>query len=62
MPIYKCDNGKYKIGHQGQCKFKSKAAAERAFLHWIESKKQCDFEVWYEELPKKERELYEKEM
>lgn len=38
MPVYKCPNDKWKIGKDGKCRFKSKAAAERAFKHWIRTK------------------------
>jgi len=30
MPVYKCSNGKYKIG-TGKCMYKSKAAADKAY-------------------------------
>ena len=39
MPVYRCPNGKWKIGKRGKCRFKSKAAAERAFKHWIDTMK-----------------------
>lgn len=30
MPVYKCPNGKYRIGN-GKCMYKSKSKAERAY-------------------------------
>lgn len=30
MPVYKCTNGKYKIG-TGRCMYTSKSAADRAY-------------------------------
>jgi len=37
MPIYRCSNGKYKIGKKGKCKYSSKEKAERAWKKFIEN-------------------------
>ena len=34
MPIYRCDNGKYRIG-DGECVYRSEAAAERAYVAYL---------------------------
>lgn len=34
MPIYRCDNGKYRIG-DGECMYTSEAAAERAYVAYL---------------------------
>lgn len=34
MPVYKCSNGKYRIGN-GKCMYKSKAAADRAYRAYL---------------------------
>lgn len=37
MPVLKCSNGKYRIG-SGDCVYKSKASAERAYRGYLGSK------------------------
>jgi len=34
MPIYRCDNGKYRIG-DGECMYESEATAERAYVAYL---------------------------
>lgn len=51
MPVYKSGE-KWKIGKHGKSRFKSKAAAERAFKHWIDTKES-------EEMTKKVDEKFE---
>lgn len=36
MPIYSCDNGKYRIG-KGECMYESHASAQRAFVAYLAS-------------------------
>jgi len=36
MPIYSCDNGKYRIG-KGECMYESHASAQRAFIAYLAS-------------------------
>lgn len=36
MPVLKCSNGKYRIG-SGDCVYKSKASAERAYRGYLGS-------------------------
>ncbi len=37
MPVRKCSNGKWKIGH-GKCIYKTKAAAMRAYKAYLAKK------------------------
>ena len=37
MPVLKCSNGKYRIG-SGDCVYKSKASAERAYRGYLGSR------------------------
>ena len=37
MPVYKCD-GKYKIGKNGKCVYKTKASAEKAYKAYLAKK------------------------
>ncbi len=37
MPVIKCSNGKYRIGH-GKCMYKTKAAAMRAYRAYLAKK------------------------
>ncbi|RLF67736.1 MAG: hypothetical protein DRN26_01530 [Thermoplasmata archaeon] len=55
MPVYRCKNGKYKIGKNGQCKFKSKQAAEKAFKWWVKNNPGEDHDKAYKEgIPEQE--------
>ncbi len=38
MPVYKCPNGKYRIG-SGKCMYKTRADAERAYGGYKASKR-----------------------
>ena len=38
MPVYKCPNGKYRIG-SGKCMYKDRASAERAYAGYKASKR-----------------------
>ena len=56
MPVSKC-NGKWRIG-DGECTFSSKAKAEAAFKHWVETQNgkfildpQLGLIVWFEKNP-----------
>ncbi|NJO61030.1 MAG: hypothetical protein HC836_23050 [Richelia sp. RM2_1_2] len=46
MPVSKCSNKKWRIGH-GDCKFNSKEKAENAFKHWVKTKEgvEMDFNI-----------------
>ena len=52
MPVFKCDNGKWKIGEKGECKFDSKEAAEKAFRWWMEHNAKLSEKVTEEKPPK----------
>jgi hypothetical protein len=38
MPVMKCANGKWKVGQRGKCIYDTKAAAERAYRGYLNSK------------------------
>jgi len=37
MPVYKCPNGKYRIG-SGKCMYKTRASAEKAYAGYRKKK------------------------
>lgn len=56
MPVYKCSNGKYRIGG-GKCMYTSKAAADRAYKAYLAITHTETFKRHLQFVVKKAREL-----
>lgn len=51
MPVKRCPNGKYRIGENGPCIYKSKASAERAYAAYLAKTSNEDIDIEIDDAP-----------